>query len=252
MSVDCWPLQVPSRFLPPHVPNRPRGVDSTLRDFTSDADVFSKQSIVVTSLYSRHLGSGPSIMATVDGARIFVHDTMPDGIARAWGEEPRNDLGEFESHHTEVDRRIIGLADPQRRQAMLTWLHSTLLELAALRDWPTEAFDRAHQLCQEDGLRFRVDGRAKLNPGRTRRALPSFEIDGNGDGWLTLVIEDGAGNLVQTLGPWDTPTSAAAWTYVLRSLRWRSSTAVSVNHWPESANWPGAPDPLEGIEIAVE
>jgi hypothetical protein len=39
----------------PHAPGRSRDLDSSLHDFTSDADAFCQQSVVVTSLYRRVL-----------------------------------------------------------------------------------------------------------------------------------------------------------------------------------------------------
>jgi hypothetical protein len=161
-------------------------------------------------------------------------------------------LGAFESCHVEVDRQIVALADHERRIAMREWLHALLTALAVSRGWPVEAFDRAYRLCREDNLRLLVEGRPKVNPGRTRRAVPSFEIDGNCDGWLTIAIENKAGQPLCRMGPWDTPAAQQTWRHVLRSLRWPSSTELSFNRWPESADWPGSPDPLKGITISVD
>lgn len=232
--VDLWPAQIPSRLLVPH----------------SDAELFRKRSVAVAALYSRHLGEGPPVMATVWGARIHVQDDPVPPTGSPWGEEPPNDIGTDECCHVQVDRRLLGLPDRARRRAMLDWIHVRLVDLARHRGWPAEPFERARSLSLDDDLRFVETGRTVHSPDRRSRATAEFEIDGNGDGWSTVRIENRAGEPIHTAGPWDSPINAFSGR-ALRSVRWTSSHSLRFTPWPDPVAWHTTLPPGQPVEIAL-
>lgn len=146
-------------------------------------------------LYSEALRTGDPIKATVSWTQINIHDG-PARNPRIWPEEPKDGFGFSDDVWAVVDEELLSAPIEQWATGYLEWVHARLMELAVVREWDTRPLVAARQWCLDAGLRFRLERPAKSSPGRSHKAILSFEIDAEGTPWVDLTIHDRAGNTV--------------------------------------------------------
>lgn len=211
-SIDTNPRMSPSRMM------------SVPGDGLSVADRFAKYATVVTEAYQLHLADQDPIEARSSWVRL-----IPDNES---GRLPLTGYDwEFgEVHQVPFDPSVLDLADSARRHAILDWVQSSLLSLAASLHWPTAPLAAAYEACLADGIQVLTAGPAKSSPNRRHRAHVAFEIDGNGDGWSWLVVEGPDGQCQQSERI-DAPPALRAARRSFKSVRWDGSSVVSFQPW---------------------
>jgi hypothetical protein len=195
-------------------------------------EMFAKQASAITELYSMHLAVVEPIPALTWWVRLMPVEN-PEHAAPGFGD----DAAEVTWGHGEVfavmmDREILDLPAHERARRYLDWLQSNLLRLAQARNWPAAGFEQAYARCLADDIRLTWRGSTKTSPNRRYTATPEYVFDEEGDCWTTVVVRDGADDVVATGGPWDCYPELKFVKQSARSLRWGKPAIVEIETWP--------------------
>jgi hypothetical protein len=142
-------------------------------------------------------------------------------------------------HEVPFDATVVDRPDPERRQAILDFLHSNLLALAGNRGWPRQPFEDARSACLAEPLRLDLVGRPRTSPDRRLQARTRFTVDGNGDGWTVVDFLDRGNEPVGRSEAFDSPWEARGFARIDKSLRWQDSSSVFVVPWWDIGPWEG-------------
>lgn len=195
------------------------------------ADRFAKHGVVVTELYSWHLPAGDPLPAETWWVRLIPDSRLS---APTWGDEAmRSTDGLGEVHEAPFDPRVVELPDMARRRAVLDFIQTNLVSLAAERGWPRAPLEAAHSACLAEGLRLERVGPVKSSPNRRIRARVRHTIDGDGAGWAVVEFLDRQGLRVRVSEAFDSPCAGHAIRQLTRSLRWEDNDIVSFVPWWE-------------------
>ncbi len=191
----------------------------------------AKCSAAVGKAYSEALREGDPVEAATswgrfifdEGATEFRHGTVA----------ATTDLGMGEVHFVPPPpARWLDLPDRERRSVLLDLLHDLLLQLADARGWPHAPFEAARERVLVDGLGFSLVSPPKSSPDRRHKAHITMRIDGDGDAWLDVVIVDREGQEAARSAPAPTGESVRNFNAAKASLKWLTSSSVTVRPWP--------------------
>lgn len=185
---------------------------------------------MVTALYSRQLQAGTELVARTTWGRFILRE---DGRAFQPGDSPAlGDLGMGEVHEVPAPMHLLQLPDDRRRRGILDFLHEQMLTLADARGWESAPLQNAYECVIESGIDYRLVGPAKSSPDRKHRATLSMTIDGVGDAWLTVTIDDRSGDVIYAGPPIATDETERNFNAAKRSVRWLDNRRVRVEPWP--------------------
>jgi hypothetical protein len=209
---------------PPTLPTRLLGKDVH--------DAFLKQSTGVCELYSWHLADAEPVPAQTSWVRFVPVTDAAEADGGIAADPARSSDGEGEVCIVLMDDALPALPPEERPRAYLDWLQEQLLHLAAIRGWPVRGFEESYERCIADGCRFRWTGSARTSPDRRLKAVPEYEIDPDGDGWLRLAVDGPGIPTAVTGGPWDCLPAYGYMRRSAKSLRWADAGAVSIESFP--------------------
>jgi hypothetical protein len=237
-SVDTNPIFLPSRFW----------ATDRIGIRADEGARFAKYATVVTELYSVHLEAGPPLPAKTSWARFAP--TNLRGPRRFSGIAMAQDLGLGEVHQVPYDPDILGLADEQRRFAILDWLQDNLLALAASLGWLTDPLDIAYEACRHDGCRFQRATQPRSSRNRRYRAHIEYEIDGNGDAWSWATITSTDGRRIVSSDRHDSYPGYRSLRRASQSLRWQDD-GVTWTPWTYPVVPVGRDELAETAHLAI-
>jgi hypothetical protein len=176
----------------------------------------------VTELYSRHLALGEPVHSPEWWWRYTNPlEDLPDGFPCPPKPNAPGGFG--------LAAAIMELPDMDRRRAALDVLQFNLLRDAPRIGWNTEPLITAYEACLADGLQLTLTSNPKASPDRRHRATLTYTIDGNGDAWTTIRVEDREGEQTSVGGPWPSTCESRYFSQIARTLTWIDRTTVMVD-----------------------
>lgn len=200
------------------------GADALL-DPSEPCDRFAQLGTSVAALYTDSIRNSAEPLLSRCGA-VIIFGTGQPPMHSVWIGD--GDLDSFHSVHVSVHRHLVELSPAEAKHVVLNQLHTGLLDLAGLLDWPTTPFEAAHQHSLERRLTYRWDGPAKHSPDRRHRAIPRFALTDEGTGRAVIEVRDRTGHTVASTESLPAFPTIEGFRRAARTLRWQDATTVSM------------------------
>jgi hypothetical protein len=223
-TIDFWHKEWPTRLLWAAHAKDPQ-------TFTP-VDRLAKCGTAVAMAYSAALRAGTPIPAKAWWGRWCLVEGLQPWV-------PPGEPDEFgEVHQVPAPMELLDLPDLARRRGLLEFLHEHLILLGQSQGWDLEPLVAARQAVLDQDLSFRLVSPTKSSPDRRHRAWLEWEIDGDGDGSITLHVTDRLGEGRASTEPLDASESIKNWNAAKKSLTWDGSARVVALPWARETPGP--------------